>query len=157
MSLEEEEEGEHDAHGAHGEHGGHHTGYEKGHVWHTDTRFFNIVPECCDHPSIHEEHTIDWRYNQPCTMDEASLEPFAHFGHAKVCDDHDMMDAQTATHNLNVWVVMLSTILWMMALIYGAETLKTCGGVHHEHGGHGHDEHGHDEDDSAHDAEEKTH
>jgi len=148
VSLDEEEE-----HGEHDEHAGHHSGYEHGHQWHTKIKFFKILPDCCEHPSLQVEEDFDRSFNKPCTMDEAALEPFAAFGHAKVCDEHDMMDAQTTTHNLNVWIVMLTTILWMFALIWGAEKLKHCGGVH-DHGhkeGHSHDEHDTDNAEAAHD------
>jgi len=122
VSLDEEEE--HGEHGEHGGHVGHHSGYEHGHQWHTTIKFFKIIPDCCEHPSLQVEEAFDRTYNQPCTMNEAALKPFAAFGHAKVCDEDDMMDAQTATHNLNVWIVMITTILWMFALIWGAGKLE---------------------------------
>ena len=65
----------------------------------------------------------------------------SHIPCRQVCDAHDMQEAQTFTHSLNVWMVMLVSVLWMTLLIWGAELLKNCGGVH-EHG-HGHDDHGH--------------
>ena len=132
----------------HGEGGGehhHHSMYGDGHVYHTDIKFFKIIPDCCEHPKIEIERDPDSNYNQPCSMDETELEPFTHYGEVKVCDGHDMQDAQTNTHHLNVWLVMLSTIIWMCFLIWAAEQLKNCGGVHeHGHGSH-HDDHGHDE------------
>jgi len=138
--LDEEEDGEH------GEHGGHHSMYKNGHVYHTDIKFFRVIPDCCEHPSIHQERDPDSSYNQPCSMDEAELEPFSSMGEVKVCDEHDMQDAQTHTHHLNVWLVMFTTIVWMVFLIWAAEQLKNCGGVH-EHGHGHHESHDDDEDD----------
>ena len=65
----------------------------------------------------------------------------SHIPCRQVCNEHEMQEAQTFTHSLNVWMVMLVSVLWMTLLIWGAELLKNCGGVH-EHG-HGHDDHGH--------------
>jgi hypothetical protein len=146
------EEG-HDGH--HGHHG-HHSIYGKGHVYHTDIKFFRVIPDCCEHPSIHQERDPDSSYNQPCSMDEAELEPFANMGEVKVCDEHDMQDAQTNTHHLNVWLVMFMTIIWMVFLIWAAEQLKNCGGVHeHGHGHHDHHHEDHEDGDGDEDNEKK--
>ena len=82
---------EHEEHGEHGGHGhGHHSMYEEGHVYHTSIRYFQIIPDCCEHPERHEVHDPDSSYNQPCVTEEEELEPFAVLGTPKVCDAHDM-------------------------------------------------------------------
>lgn len=91
-------------------------------------------------------------------MELEELEPYAHYTHGpvKLCDVHDMQNAQTKTHELNVWVVILMSTLWMILLIWGAELLKSCGGVH-EHGHGGHSDHDHGEKDHDHEEEGGKH
>merc|ERR1712216_272185 len=139
--------------GGHG-HGHHHSMYSKDHTWGTKINYYSIIPDCCENPSISSERYPDSSYNQPCSMDADELAMFEHYGSPKVCDAHDMQEAQTFTHSLNVWMVMLVSVLWMTLLIWGAELLKNCGGVH-EHG-HGHDDHGHG-DGEGHGEEAKAH
>mmetsp|Transcript_29807 Transcript_29807/g.70833 ORF Transcript_29807/g.70833 Transcript_29807/m.70833 type:complete len:316 (+) Transcript_29807:3-950(+) len=126
----------------HGEHG------EHGHEEEVDSLiFFDFVPACCHHAQLTPVSTFDSSYNMPCFFDEIPEdEDFGNYGETKLCSMDDMKEAQSKTHQLSAWAIILGCIVWIGILVAINQVMHKYI-AHHDHHGHDHhhDDHEHGE------------